>query len=162
MMYLYVKKGEKVGQSEATLLQKLNILPFAYGLIPLMVYDSGSVYSPDLLDLKDSDILAKFLVGIQKLASLSLATAIPTPPALPHYVGHAYRDLLAISLASDYTFERASKVKEALENPEAFLSAAPVEVAEEAPEEETASREVAQAVEEPAEEEMGGLDDLFG
>jgi len=157
------KKGEKVGSSEATLLQKLNILPFAYGLVPVMVYDSGSTYSPDLLDLKDSDILSKFLVGIQKLASLSLATAIPSPPALPHYLVNAYRNLLAISLSTDYTFERAAKLKEALENPEAFLAAAPVEVVEETGGQPSATEEHEEpAPEEPAEEDMGGLDDLFG
>jgi len=32
-----VKKGDKVGPSEAALLQKLNIKPFTYGLIPLCV-----------------------------------------------------------------------------------------------------------------------------
>jgi len=156
------KKGEKVGSSEAALLQKLNILPFAYGLVPLTVYDSGSIFSPDLLDLKDSDILSKFLVGIQKLASLSLATAIPTPPALPHYLVNAYQNLLAISISTDYTFERAAKLKEALENPEAFLTAAPVEVSEETPAEETPQEVAETATEETEEEDMGGLDGLFG
>jgi len=156
------KKGDKVGTSEATLLQKLNIQPFAYGLIPIMVYDSGSIYSPDLLDLKDSDILSKFLVGIQKLASLSLATAIPISPALPHYFVNAYRHLLALSLATEYTFERASKLKEILENPEAFLVAAPVEVAEETSETPAPVKEVAREEEAPQEEEDGGgLFDLF-
>merc|ERR1712186_34230 len=41
-----IKTGDKVGQSEATLLNMLKISPFSYGLIVLKVYDSGSVFDP--------------------------------------------------------------------------------------------------------------------
>jgi hypothetical protein len=34
----------KVGNSEAALLDKLNIKPFTYGLIVEQVYDNGSTY----------------------------------------------------------------------------------------------------------------------
>lgn len=37
---------QQVGASEATLLSKLGIKPFSYGLIILQVYDSGSLYDP--------------------------------------------------------------------------------------------------------------------
>lgn len=36
----------QVGASEATLLSKLGIKPFSYGLVILQVYDSGSLYDP--------------------------------------------------------------------------------------------------------------------
>lgn len=35
-----------MGASEATLLSKLGIKPFSYGLVILQVYDSGSLYDP--------------------------------------------------------------------------------------------------------------------
>jgi large subunit ribosomal protein LP0 len=117
-----VKKGDKVGPSEATLLQKLNIKPFTYGLIPLSVYEDGFVYTPETLDISDEDILSKFLSGVQKLAALSLATGIPSLPALPHYFANAFRSLLAISVATDITFERSKEIKELLENPEALAA----------------------------------------
>jgi large subunit ribosomal protein LP0 len=117
-----VKKGEKVGPSEATLLQKLNIKPFTYGLIPLCVYEDGFIYTPETLDITDDDIMSKFLSGVQKLTALSLGTGIPSLPAIPHYFANAFRDLLAISVATDYTFERAREIKELLENPEALAA----------------------------------------
>lgn len=46
-----IKKGDKVGSSEAALLAKLGIRPFSYGLVVLSVYDNGSVFSPEVLDL---------------------------------------------------------------------------------------------------------------
>merc|ERR1712054_157428 len=43
--------GDKVGASQATLLQKLKIRPFSYGLILKSIYDEGSIYSPEVLDI---------------------------------------------------------------------------------------------------------------
>jgi len=128
-----VSKGDKVGPSEATLLQKLNIKPFTYGLIPISVYEDGFVYTPETLDVSDEDILSKFLSGVQKIAALSLGTGIPSLPALPHYFANAFRSLVAISVATDITFERSKEIKELLENPDALAALTTTEVTEEAP-----------------------------
>lgn len=56
-----IKIGDKVGASEATLLNMLNISPFSYGLIIQQVYDNGSVYSPEVLDITEASLHAKFL-----------------------------------------------------------------------------------------------------
>ena len=50
----------QVGASEAALLQMLNIKPFHYGLIISHVYDNGAVFSPEILDITDDDIIKKF------------------------------------------------------------------------------------------------------
>jgi len=165
-----VKKGDKVGPSEATLLQKLNIKPFTYGLIPFMVYDDGFVYPPNILDVTDEEIESKFLAGVQKFAALSLWTGIPSVPAVPHYFANAYRNLLAVSIATDYTFERAREVKELLSNPEALAAALATQSTSAAPE--VKEEAVAPAVkaaepekkkeEEPEDDEEGGFGDLFG
>lgn len=60
-----VQEGEKVGNSESVLLQKLNIKPFSYGLVILQVYDKGNVFSPIVLDLTDDD-LRKFSLFFKK------------------------------------------------------------------------------------------------
>lgn len=46
---LLTRKGEKVGNSEAALLQKLDIKPFSYGLVIEQVYDNGSIFDPAVL-----------------------------------------------------------------------------------------------------------------
>ncbi|KAK7814112.1 60s acidic ribosomal protein p0 [Quercus suber] len=48
-----IKKGDKVGSSEAALLAKLGNRPFSYGLVVLSIYDEGSVFSAKVLDLTD-------------------------------------------------------------------------------------------------------------
>lgn len=56
-----LKEGDKVGPSEATLLNMLNISPFNYGLLVEMVYDSGTIFEPKILDIKPEDLRAKFM-----------------------------------------------------------------------------------------------------
>jgi len=38
----------------------LNISPFSYGLLVQMVYDSGTVFEPAILDIKPEDLRVKF------------------------------------------------------------------------------------------------------
>lgn len=49
----------------------LNISPFSYGLIIQQVYDNGSVYSPEVLDITEASLHARFLevrIGWNNLA----------------------------------------------------------------------------------------------
>merc|ERR1711997_1441035 len=67
-----IKVGDKVGASEATLLNMLKISPFTYGLIVGKVYDSGSIFDPAILDITDDDLKLRVLAGIRNIAALSL------------------------------------------------------------------------------------------
>jgi len=115
-----IEEGQKVGASEANLLGKLNIKPFSYGLTLGLVFDHGSIYSHKVLDLTDEDLLGKFHRGVRNIASVSLAIGLPTVASLPHSIARGYKNLLAISLATDYTFDKAQKIKDYLANPGAF------------------------------------------
>lgn len=109
-----IKKGDKVGSSEAALLSKLGIRPFSYGLVVLNVYDNGSVFSPEVLDLTDDDLVQKFAVGVSMVTSLSLAISYPTLAAAPHMFLNAYKNVLAVAVATEYSFPEADEVKEYL------------------------------------------------
>ena len=109
-----IRKGEKVGSSEAALLAKLGIRPFSYGLVVLSVYDNGSVFSPEVLDLTEDDLLEKFVAGVSMVTSLSLAISYPTLAAAPHMFVNAYKNVLSVAVETDYSFPEADKVKEYL------------------------------------------------
>jgi large subunit ribosomal protein LP0 len=126
-----LSKGQKVGQSESSLLSKLSIKPFSYGLSILTVYDEGSIYDVAVLDMSDADIVAKFSAGVSKVAALSLGIGYPTVAALPHVLLRGYKNLLSIALATDVSFPRADKVKQLLANPGAFAVSAPTTTAKE-------------------------------
>jgi len=118
-----IKEGDKVGSSEAALLQMLDIRPFEYGLKVTVVYDSGALYSVKVLDLKDEDILERFAQGLANVASVSLATHFPTTAAFPHVVLNAYKNVLSIGLGTSFEFEQAKNIKKMLENPGTFAPA---------------------------------------
>ncbi|KAL2317141.1 hypothetical protein Fmac_031017 [Flemingia macrophylla] len=119
-----IKKGDKVGSSEAALLAKLGIRPFSYGLVVLSVYDNGSVFSPEVLDLTEDDLIEKFAIGVSMVTSLSLAVSYPTLAAAPHMFVNAYKNVLAVAVETDYSFPEAEKVKEYLKDPSKFSVAA--------------------------------------
>jgi len=72
-----IKVGEKVGASEAALLNMLNIQPFSYGLAVQQVYEAGSIYTPEVLDISNDDLIATFLSGLANVAALSLEICYP-------------------------------------------------------------------------------------
>jgi len=121
--------GDKVGASEASLLNMLNISPFSYGLLIRQVYDSGSVFEPMILDIKDEDLRDKFLVGVRNVAALSLNIGYPTMASAPHSIVNGFKKLLAIAVETDIDFEEANVTKEYLKDPSKFASAAPVAAA---------------------------------
>ncbi|MQM02992.1 hypothetical protein Taro_035763 [Colocasia esculenta] len=146
-----IKKGEKVGSSEAALLAKLGIRPFSYGLVVLSVYDDGSVFSPEVLDLTEDDLIEKFASGVCMVTSLSLALSYPTLAAAPHMFINAYKNVLAVAVATEYSYLQAEKVKEYLKDPSKFaVAAAPAAAAEAAAPAAAAKEE--EKKEEPAEE----------
>ncbi|KAL5721092.1 hypothetical protein ACHQM5_013696 [Ranunculus cassubicifolius] len=126
-----IKKGDKVGSSEAALLAKLGIRPFSYGLVVETVYDNGSVFSPEVLDLTEDDLLGRFATGVSMVTALALAISYPTLAAAPHMFINGYKNLLAIAVSTDYSFPQADKVKEFLADPSKFaVAAAPVAAAD--------------------------------
>jgi len=102
-----IKAGEKVSSSHVALLSKLNINPFFYGIRVTHVYESGTVYGAEVLDLTKDDLYAKFFAGVRKIAALSLAIGYPTVASVPHVLGGAFRKLLYVSSASGYDFKEA-------------------------------------------------------
>ncbi|KAK9127933.1 hypothetical protein Syun_016730 [Stephania yunnanensis] len=147
-----IRKGEKVGSSEAALLAKLGIRPFSYGLVVLSVYENGSVFSPEVLNLTEDDLIEKFAAGVSMATALSLAISYPTLAAAPHMFINAYKNVLAIAIATDYSFPQADKVKEYLADPSKFAVAVTAVAAADAGGDTAPAAKEEEKKEEPAEE----------
>lgn len=147
-----VEEGAKVGPSEATLLNMLNISPFTYGLSVEQVFDNGQVFSPSILDITDEQMTGYFLAAAKTIATISLAVGYPTLPAVSHSIINHYKNVLAVSIATEYTFEGSEAIKDRLANPEAYAAAAPAAAA--------ASSGGAAAEAAPAEEEEESDEDM--
>jgi len=118
-----VKEGEKVGASEATLLNMLNISPFNYGLVIEQVYDSGSIFEPKILDIKPEDLRATLLLGARNIAAISLQIGYPNVASAPHSLVNGFKNLLAVAAATNVSFKQAEVVKEFLKDPSKFAAA---------------------------------------
>eukprot|EP00178_Gracilaria_changii_P021480 TRINITY_DN63817_c0_g1_i1.p1 TRINITY_DN63817_c0_g1~~TRINITY_DN63817_c0_g1_i1.p1 ORF type:complete len:313 (+),score=73.18 TRINITY_DN63817_c0_g1_i1:20-958(+) len=124
-----IKEGDKVGASEATLLQKLDIKPFTYGLEPVIVYEDGDMYDPKALDVTEDQLSEYFQIMTNQVACISLATGLPTLPAAPHYALNVYKDLLSVAVEANHEFDLAKDVFAYLKDPTAFAAAAPAAAA---------------------------------
>lgn len=111
-----IVKGDKVGASEATLLNMLNVSPFSYGLVIKQIFDNGATFGPEVLDITNEVLTERFLEGIKNLASISLAINYPNAASVPHMVVNGMKNLMAVALETDITFKEAEKVKEAFKD----------------------------------------------
>lgn len=122
--FVVFKEGEKVTSSQVALLTKMSIRPFSYGLTFKQVYDKGSIYEPDVLDITDDRLTKSVLAGIANIASLSLQVGHPTRASAPHSIMRGLQNLVAISLVTDYVCKPAEKIKAILDDPEALAAMA--------------------------------------
>jgi large subunit ribosomal protein LP0 len=119
-----IKVGEKVSSSHVALLAKLNILPFFYGFKVTDVYENGTVYSADILDMSQQDLLNKFLGAVRKLAAVSLSANYPTMASVPTLIAGSFAKIIALSIEADLEVQEAKPFKDYLANPDAFKAAA--------------------------------------
>jgi len=156
-----VEAGSKVGASEATLLNMLNISPFTYGMGISQVYDQGNTFPPDVLDIEESQLLKSFTSAITTIACISLAANFPTLPSVMHSIVNSYKKVLAVAVVTEYGWPEIEELKDRIANPDAYASSAPVAAAGgDAP---AAAEEKEEEKEEEAEESgdegFGGLFD---
>ncbi|KAK6526443.1 ribosomal protein P0 (A0) (L10E) [Orbilia ellipsospora] len=121
-----IEAGSKVGPSEATLLNLLNISPFTYGMGVAQIYDQGQVFAPSVLDIDEKDLLDRFFSAIKTIASISLAVNYPTLVSVMHSLVNGYKNVISVALETEYEWEEIKELKDRIANPDAYASAAPV------------------------------------
>lgn len=157
-----VEAGSKVGASEATLLNMLNISPFTYGMGISQVYDQGQVFHPSVLDIEEKQLLAALGSAIATIATISLATNYPTLPSVMHTLVNGYKKVLAVAVETDYSWEGIEELKDRIANPDAYVSVGIL-----VPTTTTVTDDKPGPVDEPTgdsdeSEGEGGFGDLFG
>jgi large subunit ribosomal protein LP0 len=156
-----VDAGSKVGASEATLLNMLNISPFTYGMSISQVYDQGNTFPPSVLDIEESQLLKTFSSAITTIACISLAANFPTLPSVVHSIVNSYKKVLAVAISTEYSWPEIEELKDRIANPDAYASSGPAatstEAAPAAAEEKQEEKE--EEAEESGDEGFGGLFD---
>ncbi|KAK2065819.1 ribosomal protein L10 [Colletotrichum caudatum] len=154
-----VEANNKVGPSEATLLNMLNISPFTYGMGIAQVYDQGNTFPASVLDIGEEQLLKAFAGAVTTIAAVSLAINFPTLPSVIHSFFNGYKNVLAVAIETEISWPEIEELKDRIANPDAYAAAAPAAAAGGAAE----TKEEAKEEEEKEEEsdEDGGFGGLF-
>lgn len=120
-----IEAGNKVGPSEATLLNLLNISPFTYGMGIAQVYDEGQTFEAKVLDVGEEQLLKTLSSTINTIATISLAINFPTLPSVMHSVVNSYKNILAVAIETDFSWPEIEELKDRIANPDAYAAAAP-------------------------------------
>jgi hypothetical protein len=103
---VHVLRGP-IGSQDSLHLSDTNYVSWCGGE---QVFEGGSLYDPMILDIKDEDLLASVGNAISNVAAFSLAANYPTLASIPHSVINGYKNVLAVAVATDYSFPLADKV----------------------------------------------------
>ncbi|QPG75101.1 ribosomal protein P0 (A0) (L10E) [Brettanomyces nanus] len=152
-------KDQRVGPSEAQLLNMLNISPFTFGMTIVQVFDQGQIFPATILDITDDELVADFTVAIATITKISLASGYPTVSAVSTHLVSAYQDLVALSIGTGYTFEGTEELKDRLDHPENYAAAT---TAAPAASDDTKEESKGDDKEEEEEEEEEGSDEDMG
>lgn len=108
-----IETGQKINQSQAALLDKLKIRPFAYKMNITKFLDGQKLFDAKVLSITPESIIEKFKAKSQNLTALSLGSGYIVSSAAPHCVARAFKNLAAVSLASGFEIEQLKAMKAA-------------------------------------------------
>ena len=107
-----IQPGEKVGPSQAALLQMLDIKPFTYGLKVLNLYQSGDIFSSAVLEITSESIATAFCKATRNVAALGFVCQQPNQASIAHSILKGFQDLVSIAMACpDYSFKEADTIE---------------------------------------------------
>jgi large subunit ribosomal protein LP0 len=151
-----LEPGQKVDSSCSALLLKLKIFPFYYGLTLEYIYDDGEEYDASILAIEPEDFADTTESVVAQLTAISLGAGIPNELSWPHLVTNGFKDMLAVSLATDYSFDafNGKQLKEDIASGKA-VAAAPAAAAG------GGNAAPVAAAAEPTESSEGGMGGLF-
>lgn len=150
-----ISEGDKISPGQSALLDKLKIRPFEYKMTIKKVLQDGNIYDPNVLNISAEDVLASFSKGVANITALSLGSGYVTASSAPHLIMHAFKNLAAVSFATDYSFPQAEGLKAAAKAGPAVAEKVEDKKAEDKPAK-------AEEPEEEEEEEVEGAFDMFG
>jgi len=149
------EQGKKIGNSEAAILQKLNIKPFAFGMEILYVYDDGSILTPEVFNLNPDELLGKIRAAAAAITAISLAIGDPNTLSIPHMIVNGFKNIAAIALETGIPLKELEGLKTSSGGASSGGGAAPVQGKQE-------EAKPAAVEEKKPEEEEVDIGDMFG
>lgn len=169
-------EGDEISAGLAGILTRLGIEPMEVGLNIKAIYEAGTIYNRDVLDVDEEAILADLQAEAARAFALSIGLEYYTTENIEHFLMNAGRDSLALGV--DIEYPAAETIKQLVSKANAQMAgvattlpaelqpaglavqSAPV-AASSAVNEGNASQSEEKKEEKPAEESSAGLADLF-
>jgi len=107
---LVFKKGTKVLDHHKKFMVYHDINPFFYSFTCDWVYEEGIVYQAKFLDHTSDMVINRFVSTLSIIKAISLEIGMPNVTSIPHSIFEAYKNLLAITLETDYVFEQEKEM----------------------------------------------------
>lgn len=99
------KQGEVISADLANALTRLEIYPMVVGLDLQAVWEDGTIFGRDVLNVDEEAILANLVNAHARAMALGIARAIPTRQTLPHLIAKAVREARSVALEAAFPAE---------------------------------------------------------
>ena len=96
-----VKKGEKVSQAIAGILTRLGVEPMEVGLNLTAVYDNGTIFAKDVLDIDEEEFMGKIKTAYNSAIGLALELSFLTKETTEMMIAKAFREAKAVALSQN-------------------------------------------------------------
>ncbi len=96
-----VKKGEKVSSAIAGILTRLGVEPMEVGLNLTAVYDNGTIFKRDVLDVDEEEFMSKIKTAYNSALGLALELSFLTKETTEIMITKAFREAKAIALSQN-------------------------------------------------------------
>ncbi len=98
---IVVKKGDKVSQAIAGILARLGVEPMDVGLNLTAVYDNGTIFTRDVLDIDEEEFIGKIKTAYNSALGLALEISFLTKETIEMMIAKAFRETKTIALSQN-------------------------------------------------------------
>ncbi len=96
-----VKKGDKVSLAIAGILTRLGVEPMEVGLNLTAVYDNGTIFAKDVLDIDEEEFMGKIKTAYNSAIGLALELSFLTKETTEMMIAKAFREAKAVALSQN-------------------------------------------------------------
>jgi len=100
-----VKKGDKVSLAISGILARLGVEPMEVGLNLTAVYDNGTIFTKDVLDIDEEEFMGKIKTAYNSAIGLALELSFLTKETTEIMIAKAFREAKAIALSQNIMAE---------------------------------------------------------
>ena len=107
---IVTKEGETVTEQHAAALSKLGIMPINIGISLKAVYENGSVYTPEILNIDEEQFMTDLQGAYVKAVNLSVNAGYPTKQTIKLMIQNAFSKARNLSVNAGIMTKETSKL----------------------------------------------------